>query len=73
MKDFKKGFILMRHGVQISMEQLPKTLEDKSLIERIPYASAIGSITYAMICTRLDITYALSFMSRYQAYLGEKH
>ena len=65
MKDSKKGFILMRHGVQIS-EQSPKTYEDKALMERIPYASAIGSIMYAMICTRLDVAYALSVTSRFR-------
>ena len=65
MQDSKKGFISMRHGVQISKEQLPKTPEDKALMERIPYASAIGSIMYAMICTRLDVAYALSVTSRF--------
>ena len=28
MQDSKKGFIPMRHGVKISKEQSPKTLED---------------------------------------------
>jgi hypothetical protein len=40
---------------------------------RIPYASAIGSIMYAMICTRPDISYALSVTSRYQANPGPAH
>jgi hypothetical protein len=39
----------------------------------IPYASAIGSIIYAMICTRSDVSYALSAMSRYQLNYGEAH
>ena len=42
-------------------------------MERIPYASAIGSIMYAMICTRPDVAYALSVTSRFQADPGEKH
>ena len=61
LEDSKKGFILTRHGVQISKEQSPKTLEDRALMERIPYASVIGSIIYAMICTRLDVTSALCY------------
>ncbi|KAK9043308.1 hypothetical protein V6N11_071654 [Hibiscus sabdariffa] len=36
-------------------------------MSQIPYASAIGSIMYAMICTRPDLSYALSMTSRYQA------
>src|SRR4051812_34092396 len=39
----------------------------------IPYASAVGSIMYAMICIRLDISYALSVVRRYQADPGEIH
>src|SRR4051812_21557986 len=39
----------------------------------IPYASAVRSIMYAMICTRPDVSYALSVLSRYQADPGEIH
>ena len=39
----------------------------------IPYASAIGSIMYAMLCTRPDVSYALSVTSRYESDLGEGH
>ena len=65
MENSKKGFIPMRHGVQISKEHSPKTLEDRVLMEKIPYASAIGSIMYAMLCIRPDLAYALSVMSRF--------
>jgi hypothetical protein len=39
----------------------------------IPYASAIGSIMYAMLCTRSDVSYALSATSIYQSNYGETH
>ena len=39
----------------------------------IPYASAIGSIMYGMLCTRPDISYALSVMSRFQSDPGMGH
>ncbi|KAK9018712.1 hypothetical protein V6N11_033759 [Hibiscus sabdariffa] len=42
-------------------------------MSQIPYASAIRSIMYAMICTRPDLSYALSMTSRYQANPGEDH
>ena len=42
-------------------------------MSRIPYASAIGSIMHAMICKRLDVSYALSMTSRYQVDRGEQH
>ena len=33
----------------------------------IPYASAIGSIMYAMLCTRSDVWLAISLAGRYQS------
>lgn len=42
-------------------------------MNRISYASAIGSIMYAMLCTRIDVSCALSICSRYQSDLGERH
>ena len=42
-------------------------------MSRIPYASAIGSIMYAMICTIPDVSYALSVTRRYQSDPREGH
>ena len=39
----------------------------------IPYPSAIGLIMYAMLCTRPDVSYALSVTSRYQLDPGMGH
>jgi hypothetical protein len=39
----------------------------------ISYASAIGSIMYAMLCTCPDVSYTLSATSRYQLNYGEAH
>ncbi|KAJ9542372.1 hypothetical protein OSB04_028878 [Centaurea solstitialis] len=39
----------------------------------VPYASAIGSIMYAMLCTRPDVAYSVSVTSRYQQNPGEPH
>ena len=42
-------------------------------MSKISYASAIGYIMYVMLCTRPDVSYALSMTSRYQSNLGESH
>ena len=39
----------------------------------IPYASAIGSIMYAMMCTRSDVCLAISLTGRYQSNPGVDH
>ena len=63
----------MSCGTILSKTQCPKSADEKSRMSMIPYASAIGSIMYAMICTRPDVAYALSMTSRYQSNPGESH
>lgn len=40
---------------------------------RVPYASAVGSLMYAMVCTRPDIAQAVSVVSRYMSQPGKEH
>jgi hypothetical protein len=47
--------------------------DEQERMRVIPYASAIRSIMYAMICTRPDVSYALSATSKYQSNYGEAH
>ena len=35
-------------------------------MERIPYASTVGSLMYAQTCTRPDISFAVGMLGRYQ-------
>ncbi|KAK8680511.1 hypothetical protein V6N13_109454 [Hibiscus sabdariffa] len=73
MQASKKGFLPMIHGISLSKEMCPSTSQERERMSQIPYASAIGSIMYAMICTRPNLSYALSMTSRYQANPGEGH
>ncbi|KAK8553907.1 hypothetical protein V6N12_030886 [Hibiscus sabdariffa] len=73
MEESKRGFLPMRHDISLSKEMCPSTPQERERMSQISYASAIGSIMYAMICTRPDLSYALSMTSRYQANPGEGH
>ncbi|OAO89438.1 hypothetical protein AXX17_ATUG00590 [Arabidopsis thaliana] len=73
MHDSKKGFLPISHGITLSKTQCPSTHDERERMSRIPYASAIGSIMYAMLCTRPDVACALSMTSRYQSDPGESH
>ena len=73
MSGAKKGFLPLSHGIRLSETQSPSTSDERSRMSRIPYASAIRSIMYAMICTRPDVAFAISLTSRYQANPGESH
>ncbi|KAL0405874.1 UNVERIFIED_CONTAM: Retrovirus-related Pol polyprotein from transposon TNT 1-94 [Sesamum latifolium] len=73
MEHSKREFLPMRHGIKLSKKESPKTDEKLKRMSNIPYASAVGSIQYAVQCTRPDIAYALSVTSRYQACAREAH
>ncbi|TYK11833.1 putative Integrase core domain [Cucumis melo var. makuwa] len=73
MQNSKKDLLPFRHGVHLSKEQCPKTPQEVEDMRRIPYASAMGSLMYAMLCTRPDICYAVGVVSRYQSNPGLDH
>ncbi|KAJ9541345.1 hypothetical protein OSB04_027851 [Centaurea solstitialis] len=73
MDESKKGFIPMQHGIVLSKTQCPISSQDQDKMRSVPYASAIGSIMYAMLCTRPDVAYSVSVTSRYQQNPGEPH
>ncbi|GKV31446.1 hypothetical protein SLEP1_g40131 [Rubroshorea leprosula] len=58
---------------KLSSNLSPETEEEKKFMAHVPYASAIGSLMYAMVCTRPDISHAVSVVSRYMANLGKEH
>jgi len=42
-----------------------KTIEDREYMSHIPYVSAADSVMYTMVRTRLDLSQAVSMISRY--------
>ena len=58
MEQSKKEFLPVLQGVKLSQTQCPTTAEDREKMKVIPYASAIGSIMYAMLCTKPDVNLA---------------
>jgi len=43
----------------------PNTVKERECITRVPYASAVGSLMYAMVCTRPNLSQAISMINRY--------
>ena len=58
---------------RLSKEQLLKTKEESDHISKVPYASAIGSLMYVMVCTRLDIAHIVEVVTRYMSRLVKQH
>ena len=63
----------MLQGVKLSKTQNPTTTEDKERMKVIPYATAISSIKYAMLCARPIVYLAMSLAKGYNSDPGVDH
>ena len=63
----------MLQGVKLSKTQSPTTAENRKRMKVIPYASAIGSIKYAMLRTRPIVYLSMSLAREYNSDLGVDH
>ncbi|KAK9187740.1 hypothetical protein WN944_019139 [Citrus x changshan-huyou] len=58
MENSKTGLLPFRHGITFSKDQSPKTSEEIERMRQVPCAEVVGSLMYAMLCTRRDICFA---------------
>ena len=63
----------MSSGITLSKSMCPKTQDERTHMSMTPYALAIGSIMYTMLCIRSDVSCALSIMSIYQSDPSKGH
>ena len=73
MQDSKPGNVPIPVGVKLSDEQYPKTHEEEEYMSRVPYASVVGSLMYAMVCTRPAIAHLVGVLSRFMSNPGKEH
>ena len=57
---------LVAKNESLSLDMCPKTQDEKEKMARVPYANAVGSLIYAMMCTRPNRCYAVGLVSRFQ-------
>ena len=58
---------------KLSAAQCPQTEAEQQKMACIPYSSAVGSLMYAMVLTRPDISHDVSLVSRFMANPGYEH
>jgi hypothetical protein len=58
---------------RLSAALCPQSDKDVEYMSKVPYSSAVGSLMYAMVCSRPDLSHALSVVSRYMANPGKEH
>ena len=54
--------IPMEKGCTLSLDQCPKNDEEKNQMSKVPYASAIRSLMYTMLCTCPDICFVVGMV-----------
>ena len=51
----------------------PKTEEEREEMSNIPYTNVVGSLIYAIVATRPDISHVVSVISHYMTSLCREH
>ena len=73
MEKCSAGITPIQKGDKFSKMQCPKNELERKEMERIPYASVVGSLNYVQTCTRPDINFAVGMLGRYQSNPGMDH
>lgn len=73
MDHSKKGFLPVLQCIKLSKTQCLASAVDREQISFVPYVSAVGSIMSAMLCTRPDVSLAISMVGRFQSNAGVDH
>ncbi|GJS36660.1 retrovirus-related pol polyprotein from transposon TNT 1-94 [Tanacetum coccineum] len=73
MQDCKPISTPFATNIKLSSKMSPSSEKERMEMSRVPYASAVGSLMFAMICTRPDIAHAVGVVSRYMAEPGREH
>ena len=58
---------------KLTLKDCPTSDYQKEEMQKIPYSSAVGSLMYAMVCTRPYIAHVVGVVSRFLANPGKEH
>ena len=65
MDECKRDYLPISHGTYLSKKMYRKIPEKKKRMSTMPYSSTMGSIMYAILCTKSDMAYVLDITSRF--------
>jgi hypothetical protein len=73
MESSKSSPAPIAKGDKLSKCQSPKNELERNQMKAYPYASLVGTLMYAQICTRPDIAYVVGVLGRFQSDPGLDH
>ena len=59
--------------LKLNLKQCPTSEKDMKEMSKLPYASVVGSLMYAMVCIRPGITHAVVVVNWFLTNHGKKH
>ena len=73
IKDCSPSVSPIVKGDRFNLDQCSKNDLERKQMKNIPYASAVGRLMYAQVCTRPNIVFAIGMLGRYQSNQGLDH
>ena len=73
MKDCSPSVVSIVKGDRFDLNQCPKNDFERKQMKNISYASVVGSLMYAQVCTRPNIAFVVRMLERYQSNPGINH
>src|SRR4051794_19823615 len=67
MDNYKRSLLPVIKGIKLSVTQCPTTTIENESMSSKPYASAIGSIMYPILCPRPDLALTISMTNLYRS------
>jgi len=73
MAEAKSVSIPLARHFKLSSKQCPILPKEEERISRVLYASVVESLMYIMVCTRSDLVYTVSTISRFMSNLRNQY
>ncbi|RDX94390.1 hypothetical protein CR513_23227, partial [Mucuna pruriens] len=73
MKNSKPRDTPITKGDKFSLKQCPNNDLERNEMQKIPYASIVGSLIYAQVCTHPDIVFVVGVLDKYMSDHGMQH
>ena len=73
MQECKPVKVPIPIGAKLSIGQFPKAQEEEENMYHVHYDSVVGSLMYAILCTRSNIAHVVGILSRYMSKPRKEH
>lgn len=73
MLDTKAVSIPLAAHFKLLSRLCPQSNEDIDYMTQVPYSNAVDLLMYIMVCTRLDLAYAVRAVSRHMTNPSKEH